>query len=71
VPDWETGHPDYFGEEPGLNLLAARIRGCQKWLPRLAIFPERYDGSDARLEKRSREWMTSRIAGQISAKLEE
>lgn len=35
----------------------------------LAIFLERYDGSDARLEARSTEWMTSRIVGNFHSEL--
>jgi hypothetical protein len=36
---------------------------------RLAIFLERYDGADARLEARSTEWMTSRIVGNFHSEL--
>jgi hypothetical protein len=38
-------------------------------LTRLAIFLERFDGSDARLEMRSTEWMTSRIVGNFHSEL--
>jgi hypothetical protein len=35
----------------------------------LAIFLERYDGAEARLEARSAEWMTSRIVGNFHSEL--
>ena len=35
----------------------------------LAIFLERFDGADARLEARSAEWMTSRIVGNFHSEL--
>ncbi|XAS67078.1 hypothetical protein V3C33_16725 [Micrococcaceae bacterium Sec5.7] len=38
-------------------------------LTRLAIFLERFDGPDARLEARSIEWMTSRIVGNFHSEL--
>jgi hypothetical protein len=38
-------------------------------LTRLAIFLERFDGPDARLEARSAEWMTSRIVGNFHSGL--
>jgi hypothetical protein len=38
-------------------------------LTRLAIFLERFDGRDARLEPRSAEWMTSRVVGNFHAGL--
>lgn len=38
-------------------------------LTRLAIFLERFDGRDARLESRSAEWMTSRVVGNFHAGL--
>jgi hypothetical protein len=38
-------------------------------LTRLEIFLERYGGSEAPLETRSREWMTSRIVGNFHSEL--
>ena len=35
----------------------------------LAIFLERFDGADARLEARSAEWMTSRVVGNFHSEL--
>ena len=59
-PEHRMVHPEQVFGQDGISSAA---------LTRLAIFLERYDGSDARLEKRSREWMTSRIVGNFHSEL--
>ncbi|MCU1548354.1 MAG: hypothetical protein JWO29_1305 [Arthrobacter sp.] len=59
-PEHRMVHPErVFG--------ASRISSAAP--AQLAIFLERYDGTDARLEARSTEWMTSRIVGNFHSEL--
>jgi hypothetical protein len=59
-PEHRMVHPELVFGKDGISSAA---------LTRLAIFLERYDGSEARLETRSQEWMTSRIVGNFHSEL--
>ncbi len=59
--------PEHRMVQPDQVFGAERISSAAP--ARLAIFLERFDGADARLEARSREWMTSRIIGNFHSEL--